>query len=47
MMNAQPPGLPAAALELPLLPGVTARLLCAGIAEGDPPPLKLGTALDE
>jgi hypothetical protein len=46
MMNAQPPGL-LVALELPLVLGVAVRLLCDGMAEGDPAPLKLGTALDE
>ena len=46
MMNAQPPGL-LVALELPLVLGVAVRLLCDGMAEGDPASLKLGAALDE
>jgi hypothetical protein len=44
MMNPQPGGL-LAALE-PLSEGVTVRLLCDGMAAGDPAPLKLGTALE-
>lgn len=47
MMNAQPPGLLGVALGLPLPPGVTVRLLCDGMAEGDPASLKLGAALGE
>jgi hypothetical protein len=47
MMNAQPPGLLVAVLELPLPDGVTVRLLCDGRADGEPPSLKLGIALDE
>jgi hypothetical protein len=47
MMNAQPPPLLAAGLELPTSPGLTVRLLCDGATAGDPLELKLGTALDE
>jgi hypothetical protein len=47
MMNPQPGLLAAAALEPPLVLGVAVRLLCDGMAEGDPASLKLGAALDE
>jgi hypothetical protein len=47
MMNPQPGLLAAAALEPPPVLGVAVRLLCDGMAEGDPASLKLGAALDE
>jgi hypothetical protein len=47
MMNAQPPPLLAAGLELSTFPGLTVRPLCDGATAGDPPALEVGIALDE
>ena len=47
MMNPQPGDLLLVEAGLLLPPGLTVRLLCDGMAEGDPASLKLGTAVDE